>query len=60
MAFPGTGPIWFNGTFVPWEEAKIHVLSHVIHYGSGVFEGIRCYKTSRGPRYSGSNPISSG
>jgi len=48
MAFPGSGPIWFDGRFVPWEEAKIHVLSHVVHYGSGVFEGIRCYKTAKG------------
>jgi len=49
MPFPGTGPIWFDGKLVPWEDAKIHVLSHVVHYGSGVFEGIRCYKTARGP-----------
>lgn len=49
MAFPGSGPIWFDGQFVPWGEAKIHVLSHVAHYGSGVFEGIRCYKTATGP-----------
>jgi len=49
MPFPGTGPIWMNGDFVPWEDAKIHVLSHVIHYGSGVFEGIRCYNTKSGP-----------
>lgn len=49
MAFPGTGPIWLNGEFVPWNEAKIHVLSHVVHYGSSVFEGIRCYKTAKGP-----------
>lgn len=48
MAFPGSGPIWFDGKFVPWEAAKIHVLSHVIHYGSGVFEGIRCYNTKKG------------
>jgi branched-chain amino acid aminotransferase len=41
--------IWFNGEFVPWEEAKVHVLSHGLHYGSGVFEGIRCYETERGP-----------
>jgi branched-chain amino acid aminotransferase len=40
--------IWFNGKFVPYEDAKIHVLSHVIHYGSSVFEGIRCYKTEKG------------
>lgn len=37
--------IWFNGELVPHEEAKIHVLSHVVHYGSSVFEGIRCYDT---------------
>ena len=48
MAFPGSGPIWFDGAFVPWEEAKIHVLSHVAHYGSGDFEGIRCYETPSG------------
>ena len=49
MPFPGTGPIWFNGDFVPWEDAKVHVMTHALHYGSGVFEGIRCYKTERGP-----------
>lgn len=41
--------IWMDGEFVPWKDAKIHVLSHVIHYGSGVFEGIRCYATDKGP-----------
>lgn len=41
--------IWFDGEFVPWEEAKVHVLSHVLHYGSSIFEGIRCYNTARGP-----------
>jgi branched-chain amino acid aminotransferase len=41
--------IWLNGEFVPWDEARIHVLSHGLHYGSGVFEGIRCYETERGP-----------
>jgi branched-chain amino acid aminotransferase len=41
--------IWLNGKFVKWESAKIHVLSHALHYGSGVFEGIRCYETSKGP-----------
>jgi len=40
--------IWFNGEFVPYEEANIHVLSHVVHYGSSVFEGIRCYNTDEG------------
>ncbi len=41
--------IWMDGEFVNWDDAKIHVLSHVAHYGSGVFEGIRCYKTKSGP-----------
>jgi len=41
--------IWFNGEIIPWEEANIHVMSHVIHYGSGVFEGIKCYNTDSGP-----------
>ncbi|MEM1042482.1 MAG: branched-chain amino acid transaminase [Bacteroidota bacterium] len=41
--------IWFNGDLVPFEDANIHVLSHVVHYGSSVFEGIRCYQTERGP-----------
>ena len=41
--------IWMNGEFVPWDEAKVHVLSHGLHYGTGVFEGIRCYETARGP-----------
>jgi branched-chain amino acid aminotransferase len=40
--------IWMNGEFVPWDEAKVHVLSHGLHYGSGVFEGIRAYETGRG------------
>jgi branched-chain amino acid aminotransferase len=48
MAFPGTGKIWMNGALVDWADAKIHVASHVIHYGSGVFEGARCYDTPRG------------
>lgn len=49
MAMPQTEKIWFNGALVPWEDAKIHVLSHVVHYGSSVFEGIRCYHTKKGP-----------
>lgn len=48
MSF-GKGKIWFNGKFVDWDEAKIHVLSHVIHYGSSIFEGTRCYDTKKGP-----------
>jgi len=41
--------IWFDGEFVPWDQAKVHVLSHALHYGSSVFEGIRCYETPSGP-----------
>jgi branched-chain amino acid aminotransferase len=41
--------VWHNGHFVKWDEARVHVMSHVLHYGSSVFEGIRCYKTKRGP-----------
>jgi branched-chain amino acid aminotransferase len=49
MGFPGTGKIWMNGSFVDWADAKVHIASHVIHYGSGVFEGARCYDTLQGP-----------
>jgi branched-chain amino acid aminotransferase len=48
MPFPGTGVIWMNGSLVNWADAKIHVASHVIHYGSAVFEGERCYDTPKG------------
>jgi len=48
MAMPQSEKIWFNGKFVNWKDAKIHVLSHVVHYGSSVFEGIRCYSTKKG------------
>jgi branched-chain amino acid aminotransferase len=41
--------IWMNGEFVAWEDAKVHVLTHALHYGTGVFEGIRAYETSEGP-----------
>ena len=41
--------IWMNGKLVNWDDAKVHVLSHVIHYGSSWFEGIRCYDTAKGP-----------
>jgi branched-chain amino acid aminotransferase len=43
-----TKSIWLDGRFVPWDEAKIHVLTHTLHYGVGVFEGIRCYKRADG------------
>lgn len=41
--------IWLDGKFVDWAEANVHVMTHTLHYGLGVFEGIRCYKTDRGP-----------
>jgi branched-chain amino acid aminotransferase len=44
-----TEKIWRNGQFIPWEQATIHVLSHVVSYGTSVFEGIRCYSTPSGP-----------
>jgi len=43
--------IWKNGDFLRWEDANIHVMSHVVHYGSAVFEGVRCYETPRGPAF---------
>lgn len=44
----GTGKIWYDGNFVEWADAKCHVMSHALHYGSAVFEGIRCYETRQG------------
>ena len=41
--------IWFNGEMVRWEDAKVHVMSHALHYGTSVFEGIRCYDSHKGP-----------
>lgn len=49
MSIPKTEKIWHNGKLIPWDDAQIHVLSHVVSYGSAVFEGIRCYKTASGP-----------
>ncbi len=49
MALQEVDKIWMNGELVDWADAKVHVLSHVIHYGSSVFEGLRCYKTNNGP-----------
>src|SRR5882672_2574114 len=40
--------IWFNGELVPWDQAQVHVLTHALHYGSSVFEGLRAYATARG------------
>ncbi|HHN63944.1 MAG TPA: branched-chain amino acid transaminase [Nitrospirae bacterium] len=44
-----TEKIWLDGKFVDWDDAKVHVLTHTLHYGLGVFEGIRCYETKKGP-----------
>ena len=49
MPITPTPKIWMNGQLVDWEDAKIHILTHTLHYGTGVFEGIRAYETSRGP-----------
>ena len=49
MPIPRSDYIWFNGEFVPWDEAQVHVAAHALHYGSSVFEGIRCYSTAEGP-----------
>jgi len=48
MTIKKTDKIWHNGKFIHWDDAKIHVMSHVISYGSAVFEGIRCYRTKQG------------
>lgn len=45
----GQGKIWYDGKMVDWADATCHIMSHVIHYGSSVFEGIRCYETPQGP-----------
>ena len=49
MGFSETGKVWMNGRIVDWKNATIHVASHVIHYGSGIFEGIRAYQSKNGP-----------
>jgi len=46
--FDEKSKIWMNGNFIPWKDANIHIASHVIHYGSSLFEGLRCYKTPKG------------
>ena len=48
MPFNERAKVWMNGVLVPWTEAKIHIASHVVHYGSAVFEGMRCYDTPKG------------
>ena len=49
MPITPTPHIWMNGEMVPWEDATVHVLTHTLHYGTGVFEGIRAYETDSGP-----------
>jgi branched-chain amino acid aminotransferase len=49
MPVQKTDKIWHNGKFINWDDAQLHVLSHVVSYGSGIFEGIRCYETPSGP-----------
>lgn len=49
MGFEKSRWVWMNGSFLPWKYARLHVSAHALHYGSGVFEGIRCYDTPRGP-----------
>lgn len=49
MALPEVDYIWMDGKLVPWKDANVHVLTHALHYGTGVFEGIRCYPTASGP-----------
>ena len=50
MSYEGAKYIWLNGRMIPWEQATVHVMSHALHYGSSVFEGIRVYETPGGPR----------
>ncbi|HSK48651.1 MAG TPA: branched-chain amino acid transaminase [Coriobacteriia bacterium] len=49
MSLPTVDKIWMDGELVDWDKAQVHVLTHALHYGSGVFEGIRCYETADGP-----------
>jgi branched-chain amino acid aminotransferase len=51
MSFSGTGKVWMNGRIVEWADATIHIASHVIHYASAVFEGMRCYQTPHGSAF---------
>jgi branched-chain amino acid aminotransferase len=49
MSITPTKKIWMDGKMVDWDDARVHVLSHTLHYGTGAFEGIRAYKTAQGP-----------
>ena len=48
MAFAGTGTVWMSGKLVAWKDATVHVASHALHYGTGVFEGLRAYDSKTG------------
>ena len=54
MPVTKTEKIWHNGNWINWDDATLHVLSHVVSYGSAVFEGIRCYETKQAPPFSAS------
>jgi branched-chain amino acid aminotransferase len=54
------GVIWYDGKMVPWREATTHVLTHTLHYGMGVFEGVRAYETPKAPPSSASRSIPTG
>lgn len=47
--FPEDGVIWSNGQLIPWKQAQVHVMTHGLHYGSGIFEGLRTYDSAQGP-----------
>ena len=49
MAFTGNDQVWMNGSLVAWKDATVHVATHALHYGTGIFEGIRAYSTPAGP-----------
>src|SRR5260221_3288146 len=49
MPIQATEKIWHNGKLIPWNDAKVHIMSHVVNYGSSVFEGVRCYALPKGP-----------
>src|SRR4051795_12203901 len=49
MAIEKTDKIWHDGKFIPWDQAQIHIMSHVVNYGTSVFEGVRCYNLPTGP-----------
>jgi branched chain amino acid aminotransferase apoenzyme (EC 2.6.1.42) len=54
------GVVWMNGEFVDWENATTHVMTHALHYGTGVFEGVRAYDTEQGTASSGGTNTSNG